>query len=66
MAYRYRSIFKAKPGAPGRGKDQYGANADDITLTVPVGTLIRDKLTGEILHVFTKDQEEWQVVDGGE
>lgn len=66
VAYRYRSIFKAKPGAPGRGKDQYGANADDITLTVPVGTLIRDKLTGEILHVFTKDEEEWMVVDGGE
>ena len=66
MAYRYRAIFKAKPGSPGRGKDQYGANADDITLTVPVGTLIRDKLTGEILHVFTKDQEEWMVVDGGE
>ena len=66
VAYRYRAIFKAKPGSPGRGKDQYGANADDMYLTVPLGTLVREKLTGEILHVFTKDKEEWTVVDGGE
>lgn len=66
LAYRYRAIFKAKPGEPGRSKDQYGANAEDITLIVPVGTLIRDKLTGELLHAFTKDGEERTAVEGGE
>ena len=58
IAYRYKALFKARYGEPGRSKDQYGANADDITLTVPVGTLIRDKHTGELLHAFTKDGEE--------
>lgn len=66
LAYRYKALFKAKPGEPGRSKDQYGANADDITLVVPVGTLIREKLTGELLHAFTKDDEERTVVEGGE
>lgn len=66
LAYRYKALFKAKPGEPGRSKDQYGANAEDITLVVPVGTLIRDKLTGELLHAFTKDGEERTAVEWGE
>lgn len=66
VAYRYRSRFKAKHGEPGRSKDQYGANADDVMLTVPVGTLVREKESGALLHTFTKDKEEWTVVEGGE
>lgn len=66
LAYRYKASFKAKPGEPGRSKDQYGANADDVTLIVPIGTLIRDKQTGKLLHAFVKDAEERTVVEGGE
>jgi len=66
LAYRYKAIFKGKAGEPGRSKDQYGANADDITLVVPVGTLIRDKLSGHLLYAFTKDGEERTAVEWGE
>ncbi len=66
QAYRYKASFKAKPGEPGKSKDQYGANAENLTLTVPVGTLIRDKHTGEMLHTFTQDGEQWVAVYGGE
>lgn len=65
LPYRFRKIFKAKPWFPGRSKDQYGANAEDILLLVPIGTLIKDT-DGEILHVFSKDQEEWTALKGGE
>ncbi len=58
LPYRFRKIFKAKPWFPGRSKDQYGANAEDIILLVPIGTLIKDA-NWEILHIFSKDQEEW-------
>ncbi|MBQ7074489.1 hypothetical protein IJM86_05605 [bacterium] len=57
LAYKYKKNFKAKNGEDGRTKDQYGANAEDLILTVPVQTLIKDAETGRILHHFTKDQE---------
>jgi GTPase involved in cell partitioning and DNA repair len=36
QAYRYKANFKAKPGEPGRSKEQYGANAENLTLILPV------------------------------
>lgn len=65
LTYKYKKIFKAKPWFPGRSKDQYGANAEDIVLLVPIGTLIKDN-TGKALYVFSKDQEEWTALKGGE
>lgn len=65
LAYRFRKIFKGKPGFPWRSKDQYGANAEDVVLPVPIGTLIKSS-TGEALHVFSKDQEERTALKGGE
>ena len=65
QAYRYKTVFKALPGEPGRSRDQYGANADNLVIKVPVGTLIRDKATNEILYTFTKDKEQWTAVSGG-
>src|SRR5207248_8198046 len=47
--YRYARIHRAKPGEKGRGADQYGRGADDIVLRVPVGTVIADAETGELL-----------------
>src|ERR671926_1397736 len=40
--YRYTRIFRAKSGEGGRGRDQNGRGAEDITLRVPVGTVIKD------------------------
>lgn len=66
QVYRYRSAFKAPPGEAGKSRDQYGANAEDLILYVPIGTLIRDKETDEILYTFTKDAEQYTAVQGGE
>ena len=45
LEYKYKKTFKAKNGEDGRTKDQYGANAEDLILTVPVQTLIKDAET---------------------
>jgi GTP-binding protein len=42
LEYKYKKNFKAKNGEDGRTKDQYGAKAGDLVLTVPVETLIKD------------------------
>ena len=66
LAYKYKKNFKAKNGEDGRTKDQYGANAEDLILTVPVQTLIKDAESWRILHHFTKDQEKWIALPWGE
>jgi GTP-binding protein len=46
LDYKYRRHYKAQRGEDGRNKDQYGAAGDDLTLRVPVGTVIFDDASG--------------------
>lgn len=63
--FRNRRIIKADSGNPGGSNNRIGRNGPDLKLKVPCGTLVRDIRTGEILHDFTQDQEEWVVCKGG-
>jgi GTP-binding protein len=47
--FRYARRHEARNGEAGRGSDQYGAAADDILLRMPVGTIVRDAETEEVL-----------------
>ena len=58
LEYKYKKIFKAKNWEDWRTKDQYGANAPDLTLIVPVETMVKHAETGKILHHFTEDWNE--------
>lgn len=49
MDFRGKHHWTAKPGEPGRGKQQYGAAAEDLIVRVPPGTLIYDNKSGELL-----------------
>lgn len=63
--YRFARIFRAKDGEPGRGADCNGAGAADVTLRVPVGTLIKDLATDEIIADLTHDKQRVMVAQGG-
>lgn len=47
--YRYAKLHRAKNGEHGRGSDCYGKGADDITLRMPVGTLITELESGALV-----------------
>ena len=47
--YRYARRHEARNGEAGRGSDQFGAAAEDIVLAVPVGTIVKDFETDQIL-----------------
>ena len=47
--FRHRHHYKAQSGEPGRGKQQHGANGEDMEVRLPVGTVIVDDTTGEVL-----------------
>ena len=63
--YRFARIFRAKDGQPGRGADCNGAGADDVTLRVPVGTMIKDLATGEVIADLTHDKQRVLIAEGG-
>ena len=64
--YRYSKLHKAKDGENGRGADCYGKGADDIRLRMPVGTLITDRNTDEVIADLTEHGQEVELVKGGE
>jgi GTPase len=63
--YRFARIFRAKDGASGRGADCNGAGADDVVLRVPVGTVIKDLATDEVIADLTFDKQRVMVAKGG-
>jgi len=63
--YRSRRYFKTSNGEPGKGKNQSGKKGADLILDVPLGTVIRDSDTGEILADLIHDNEEVLVLSGG-
>ena len=63
--YRFTRIFRAKPGENGRGRDQYGKGADDIILRVPVGTVIKDADSGEVIADLAKNGDQALLAKGG-
>ncbi|HZW13535.1 MAG TPA: GTPase ObgE [Noviherbaspirillum sp.] len=64
--YRYSKLHKARNGENGRGSDCYGKGADDVTLRMPVGTLITDFETGEIVADLTEHGQVAMLAKGGE
>jgi len=64
--YRYSRRHEAKRGQHGMGSDMFGAMGDDITLKMPVGTLICDAETGEVLYELLQPGEKLMIAKGGE
>jgi len=65
VEYRFVKRYQAKNGEKGHGSDRYGAGADDITLKMPVGTLIRDLDTDEIVADLTHHGQRVCLARGG-
>ncbi len=65
LDHRYRQHYRAKRGEHGKGKDMHGKNADTLYIPVPVGTIVRDFDTGEVLGDLTEANETLLVAKGG-
>jgi GTP-binding protein len=62
---RYQKQYKAGRGEHGQGKDCHGRRGDDCIIKVPVGTIIRDSATGELLADLERPGEKVIVAAGG-
>ena len=63
--FRYTRKFRAERGQNGMGQDCTGKSGDDRQIAVPVGTVVSDVETGEIIGDLTKAGQELLVAKGG-
>ncbi len=64
--FRFSRRHDAKRGQHGMGSDMFGAAGDDITLKMPVGTIISDAETGEVLFELLVPGEVITIAKGGD
>ncbi|HXX57706.1 MAG TPA: GTPase ObgE [Thermodesulfovibrionales bacterium] len=62
---RYQRQYTAKHGEHGMGKNMHGKDADDLTIPVPVGTVVKDEGTGEVIADLDREGKEAIVARGG-
>ena len=62
---RYQKQYKADRGEHGLGKDQHGKTGEDRVIKVPVGTIIRDAGTGELIGDLKEANQHVVVAAGG-
>ncbi|PKO45566.1 MAG: GTPase ObgE [Betaproteobacteria bacterium HGW-Betaproteobacteria-3] len=64
--FRYARRHEARRGQHGMGSDMFGAAGDDITLKMPVGTVISDAETGDVLYELLTPGEVITIAKGGD
>ncbi|MGQ2358125.1 GTPase ObgE [Pediococcus pentosaceus] len=65
MDFRYRHKFKADSGKNGMNKQMTGRSSQDLVISVPGGTIVRDLTTGRVIGDLTDNGQELVVAKGG-
>ncbi|MCL2817183.1 MAG: GTPase ObgE [Clostridiales bacterium] len=65
MDFKYKQHYKAARGEHGKGKNMHGANAAGIVARVPVGTVVKDAESGEVLADIVRDGQRAVAAKGG-
>ena len=65
LHFRYNPEYQAGRGGHGEGARRHGQDGEDVVIQVPVGTLITDEQTGEVVHDFTQPGERVKIAAGG-
>src|SRR6202451_348414 len=63
--FRFNPEYKAERGRHGEGSKKTGRDGEGIVLKVPVGTIVYDEDTGEIVHDFSRPDERVIIARGG-
>lgn len=62
---KYQHTYFAQDGAPGGASLRDGKKGEDISIQVPVGTIIKNLETDEVLYDFTEHGEKFCIAKGG-
>ena len=63
--FRHQTTFRAQRGENGMGRQMYGKAGEDLTITVPVGTVVTNVSTDEVIGDLTRHGDRLLVAKGG-
>src|SRR5262245_31780293 len=65
LKFRFNHTFRAERGRHGGGSNRHGRGGEDLEITIPVGTVVYDNDTDELLHDFAQPKERVLIAKGG-
>lgn len=65
LPFRHKQVLRAPKGQAGMGRRMHGADGEDLIVPVPIGTIVRDANTGELVADMSKEDQEVIVAHGG-
>lgn len=65
LDYQYQTLYRAERGEHGQGKSRFGRDGKDLELRVPIGTVVKDADTGEVIGEIIEDGQRLLVAKGG-
>jgi len=63
--FRGKKLYKGQDGQQGFGRQKHGKSGEDILIEVPVGTIIKNLETDEIIADLVEDQQQVIIAEGG-
>ena len=65
LDFRYKRVYKAENGGDGKAKNGFGKDGNSITIKVPLGTIIKDGETGNVIADLKTDGQTFVAARGG-
>lgn len=65
LQFRFNPEYRAGRGRHGEGSNRHGRDGEDVTVLIPVGTIVSDAETGELVHDFSLAGERINIAPGG-
>jgi GTPase len=65
LDFKYQQHYRAESGEHGRNRDQYGKAGEDLVVKIPVGTLVLDEESGNVLADLTEPGQRLVIARGG-
>ena len=65
IEFRYKKKFKAENGENGEGGHRYGKSGEDLYIPVPIGTVVKDTETDEVLADLSEPDQVALILKGG-
>ncbi|KJR42040.1 Obg family GTPase CgtA [Candidatus Magnetoovum chiemensis] len=66
LDHKYNKHYRAQNGMPGMGNNMTGKDGEPLTIKVPVGTVIKDELTGDVIADLDTNDAEVTAAKGGQ
>ncbi|AGC77150.1 GTP-binding protein [Nonlabens dokdonensis] len=63
--FKYKRHFKAAQGGNGAKQRRTGNDGEDIVIELPLGTVVKDTETGQVVHEILEDGKEFIICEGG-